>query len=717
MQPLDHLSGKLVTDFEREGYAFVASGNFDQARATFEKIVEAVPKNPRGYAGLACVAEYQWAWIEAIKWWTHCTTVGGDRENRAIARTAHCLVEIGRIEQARDLFESIPEQFEGLEGQARIATMQSTALVAGLRWDECMLQFPNEVGGFLGKASVLLQCEAYEQADELLCHTISVWPDSPAAGDLWARCATAAKKWEEANARWNALLNKHPDYRSIRTGYARHIAAFGDKSSADAYLASLAGRPIAIAEFLLDYNVACEDYDLASEQAAKLVTLEDQVPWRRIGYASVLMRHGSPEARKLALGVLAELHNKSPESVFVKANLIDAYVRSGLDQPAKKLLATIPAEDKRFEVEVLRAWGLRRDNGGTVAKQRWNAILERQYFPAVHAPIQDFSRIDGNDISVRPDEVLLIAAFRNEHSKLDWFLNYYRKLGVDKFILVDNASTDASTTLLLNSPDVILYRSSDSYSRSGLGMRWINHLIEQHGRNNWCIFVDADEALVYPDCENSKLHVLTDYLNRAGYEAMQARMVDMYPESAARAGTESWQSTFNCFDNNFFCHSHPICPYSEIYGGVRRRLFRGFQTMQKVPLINGAAHIKFLISSHQITPAKLANITGALLHYHLVNVFNSELQSLVRDEIERREHSGHALERQRSLRLVSEMAGPLLDQSGVRYQSSAQLMDLGIIQAGKSLCRQSELTHAMHSSEDELYQTQSNQAMFHNSCV
>jgi hypothetical protein len=39
----------------------------------------------------------------------------------------------------------------------------------------------------------------------------------------------------------------------------------------------------------------------------------------------------------------------------------------------------------------------------------------------------------------------------------------------------------------------------------GLGMRWVNELIDRHGRRNRCLFVDADEALVFPGYEDVML--------------------------------------------------------------------------------------------------------------------------------------------------------------------------------------------------------------------
>jgi hypothetical protein len=74
-----------------------------------------------------------------------------------------------------------------------------------------------------------------------------------------------------------------------------------------------------------------------------------------------------------------------------------------------------------------------------------------------------------------------------------------------------------------------------------VGMRWVNELIDRHGRRNWCLFVDADEALVSPGYEDVILRQLIEYLNENGYEAMLARLLDMYPgNNPNREGAALW---------------------------------------------------------------------------------------------------------------------------------------------------------------------------------
>lgn len=48
--------------------------------------------------------------------------------------------------------------------------------------------------------------------------------------------------------------------------------------------------------------------------------------------------------------------------------------------------------------------------------------------------------------------ILLFSTMRNERIRLPYFLSYYRRLGVDHFLIVDNGRTMAPATTLPTSP-------------------------------------------------------------------------------------------------------------------------------------------------------------------------------------------------------------------------------------------------------------------------
>jgi thioredoxin-like negative regulator of GroEL/SAM-dependent methyltransferase len=636
-------------------------------------------------AAQACNAEWQWNWKKAITLWDRLGAIAKDESAAlAITRKAQCLIEMGCIDQARHLLWSITDQIEGVAGLAQLAMVQGQRHIAAQYWDQCAARFPENATGFLGKAALLFDREAYAEAEAMLSDIVQSWPDSVAAAGLWGRCATALKNWEVAGSRWEGLLARHPADRGIRVGYVQYLAALGDRPAANSFLATLSDHTATLIDCLVAYQMANDDFGAAIETIDTLVELESEKPWHRLFQAAVLMRHGTAESLQTALSVLRGLLDGSPDSVTIKIRLIQACVAADDAAQAKALLQTIPADDHRPEVETLRAWLLHQEGDDNAAKPCWGNISERQYVPALHAPIATLTRIDGNAGIVEPGDVLLFAVVRNEQPRLQWFLDYYRNLGVAQFVIIDNASTDDSVKLLLGNPDIILYRTDDRFGAAGMGMRWINELINRHGRKNWCVHVDADEALVFPGDESLGLPALTAYLSARGFEAMLTPQLDMYPSALPAEGStgKDWFSRYVYFDQPLYSRGHPISPYREVYGGVRRRLFGGYHLLTKAALINGAAGISFLLPGHRTTPARLADVTGALRHYHLVYVLEPAFQPLLAEAISRREYASNALERLRSREELARMSPmqSLLCGESVRFESSKQLVELGGIE-------------------------------------
>lgn len=697
-----------IESLAARGYALLEAQSLREAEDSFNSILTEFPDKPHGYQGLAFVAQRRWQWKTAIACWEKCIALGnGDGHIRATVEMAQCLFEVGEVTRAAALLEAISDHVEGFSARCRLSALLDPPETVKRRWDECIARFPESPVGMRGKAEVLFSRQEFDSLEALLIDLLAKWPKVIAAEILAAKNATAAKHWEMAGERWKALLRKCPGDDEVIRGYVRYLAATNQAQAVDAFLSTLKDKTKA-ADARLEYCLASDDYGGAMMEATLLAKLKGDDPAFRLRHSTILMREGSPEALHAAHWILQDLYRDCSGSIAVAIHLAKALIRAGSQHEAQAIIQSLPADDQRLEVETLRAWDSHIGNDDPGAKERWKAILDRQYVQAVHATIHDLERLDDHSFDMRPDDILLFSVMRNECARVDWFLTYYRKLGVNKFIIVDNASSDGTDKLLLKSADVILYRTTDQYGLAGAGMRWINELIARHGRNNWCLHVDSDEAFVFPGDTTLGLRGLTGYLRWSGQEALFATMLDMYPPQPTRNTTQediqSLENSYNYFDADLHFYGHEMCPYREGFGGVRRRLFGGYQLINKVPLINGAAGIKFLLSSHRTTPAKLSDVTGVILHYHLINLLQPEFRPLLDEAIERRQFPSNALERLRSRNQLPKVlsSNSLVYDKSVQHHSEDQLLELGIVQAPKTYLEFSRAAGIAHATLESL---------------
>ncbi len=60
---------------------------------------------------------------------------------------------------------------------------------------------------------------------------------------------------------------------------------------------------------------------------------------------------------------------------------------------------------------------------------------------------------------------IVIAVIRNDVNRLPFLLDYYRRLGIQHFIFVDNESNDGSEAFLIEQPDVRFFERKDATAR------------------------------------------------------------------------------------------------------------------------------------------------------------------------------------------------------------------------------------------------------------
>jgi hypothetical protein len=127
------------------------------------------------------------------------------------------------------------------------------------------------------------------------------------------------------------------------------------------------------------------------------------------------------------------------------------------------------------------------------------------------------------------EPVAVVAVMRNEMIMLPHFLAHYRKLGVRAFLITDNFSDDGTLDYLAEQPDVILFSTDTEYRYSHFGVSWQQAMLGNYCLGKWVIVADADEFLVYRDCEHRLIGEFIDDIAQHGCDAAAVYMIDMYP--------------------------------------------------------------------------------------------------------------------------------------------------------------------------------------------
>lgn len=295
---------------------------------------------------------------------------------------------------------------------------------------------------------------------------------------------------------------------------------------------------------------------------------------------------------------------------------------------------------------------------------------------------------DTHPLSFEPGEIILFSCVRNESTRLPYFFQYYRALGVDRFVFVDNASHDGTLEILLAQPLTHVFFTADSYAQTRCGMDWLNQLLHRYGVGRWVVVVDADELLVYPHSEQIGVHALTRYLDRRKEQAMMTFLLDMYGSGPIRSiAYQPGQPFLDCcpyFDGDTY--QFPATgPFENvpIRGGARKRLFfqreglRGKPpVLRKIPLVRWREEFRFEASTHRLQSVRMADVSGALLHFKLF----SDLSTQVQQEIRRQEHWDDAAQYEAyGLTLEADPQLNPMYEGTMRYRNSLHLVELGFL--------------------------------------
>jgi len=219
------------------------------------------------------------------------------------------------------------------------------------------------------------------------------------------------------------------------------------------------------------------------------------------------------------------------------------------------------------------------------------------------------------------------AIVHDEMFFLPAFLAHYRRLGADRFVILDDRSTDGTAAFLAAQPDVMVVESGLRYFeeiayppplralvRETRAVRlWRDQLMDQFCAGQWAVAVDPDELLSLPD---GGLPAFTAGLEAAGAEAAWGVMLDMYPERVADLLGAGADARFDPAGPWYFDARPHLDPHQPIgappavprtvYPGSVSRLFAAYRVLPQGSLVR---RIRRRLSGYRYEPHQIIHKT------------------------------------------------------------------------------------------------------------
>lgn len=255
----------------------------------------------------------------------------------------------------------------------------------------------------------------------------------------------------------------------------------------------------------------------------------------------------------------------------------------------------------------------------------------------------------------------VVTVLRNEMYILPHFLDHYRKAGVTSFFFIDNCSSDGTLEYLQHQSDVVLFSADTEYKVARSGTVWAHAVMSGLRMGRWSLVADADEFLIWPGMDRTRLPDYVVSQDSDGVDAMRIFMLDVYPAGQLAEFDFTKAAPFDLpgyVDRDpLLTRSLATGPYSNqrtFTSALRHRILPGSRSemfvSQKTPLLKYKPWMRLSQGCHYAAGVKMAPQDLAFAHFK----YNSDLFEKAAREAQRQQYFNNAEEYQKYLNLLAE---------------------------------------------------------------
>lgn len=238
---------------------------------------------------------------------------------------------------------------------------------------------------------------------------------------------------------------------------------------------------------------------------------------------------------------------------------------------------------------------------------------------------------------------ILICVLKNDIEKIRFFMEHYRKRGINHFVFLDNMSTDGTFEYLQEQKDADIYQCGHSFT-ADRKIAWVNRLIAEYGINKWYLMVDSDEFFTYLGEDRFQFRDVIQKAEEEGFKRLGVVHLDMYPKGSLfrTDSRENFIQDYCYFDKNTYVYAESPRGM-RIAGGPRKRVFGTDMKVSGYRLVYfeeddivPSAHFMIPYEKSYGTPVSLIS-----LHYKFVN--ESDYEKMI-EAVETGMHSDNSAE-------------------------------------------------------------------------